>query len=123
MKILLQRQQSVFDGCLVELNANNIVGPRSSGSALGIASNCRTVEVEDSSSEISTHYICDVTISGDCIAKLSGGAAAEGCNLYATSTGLLTASVSGDVVAMLAPRAYPSLNDYVDSELVSVVIR
>ena len=122
MKILLQRDLNVEDGCIVELGENNIVTLRNTGVVLGVASNCRTVDVDDLSSDITTHYICDVTISGDCIARLHDTASKSGCDLYATKDGKLTASVSGDIVARLAPRAYPRDDDFVE-EHVSVVIK
>ena len=123
MKVLLQRTDNVTDGALVELSANNIVTLRSTSAPLGVASNCRSVSIQDSpSSEPVTHLVCDVTIDGDCLALLSGNAPALGGKLYATSNGRLSATVSGDSVALLAPRAYPSISDYTDNELVSVVI-
>lgn len=123
MKVLLQRTDNVIDGALVELGANNVVTLRSTSAPLGVASNCRAVSVQDSpSSEPVTHLVCDVTIDGDSLALISGSAPASGGKLYATNNGRLSVTVSGDSVALLAPRPYPSASDYADGELVSVVI-
>lgn len=123
MKILLQRTQAVQDGSLVELGSNNIVSLRGQLTPLGVAGNCRSVDMQDSTtSEVTTQYICDVTVSGDCLAILSGNAPAAGCPLYPTENGHLSAVAAGDPVAKLTPRAYPSTSDYIDGDLVSVVL-
>ena len=124
MKILLQCDDSVKNGALVELGSDNIVKLRTTSSPLGVASNCRSVNVQDSpNSDSVTYLVCDVTINGGCLALLSGSAPAMGGKLYATNDGHLSATISGDYVAILAPRSFPRVHDYVDGELVSVVIQ
>lgn len=123
MKVVLKRTSAVQDGELVQMGANNVVESRTTGAPLGIALNCRTIQVQNSPDDpIETYDVCDVAIDGDCRALLSGSASSAGGALYATSSGRLSATVSGDVVARLAPRAMSDTTDYAEGEMVNVII-
>ena len=123
MRILLKRTSAVINGELVQMGSNNIVEPRTTGTPLGVASHCRSVQIQNSPDDpVETYDVCDVTIDGDCQALLSGSASSAGGALYATSAGRLSVTVSGDVVARLAPRAMSDTTDYADGDLVNIVM-
>jgi len=119
MKILLKRNASVNDGALVELDASNIVQRHTTGEALGVASACRAITVQEGDEDVEL-LVCDVTIDGDALAVLSGTAPASGGLVYPSGDGRVSATVNGESVGRLAPRALSALEGYVDGELVNV---
>jgi len=124
MKVLLKRTAQVVDGLVVQIGANNIVEPRSNGVVLGVASGCRSIDVQDSVDDpVETLLVCQVAMHGDCQVTLSGGASSAGCEIYATTDGKITASTVGEAVGVLVPKALSETADYVDGDLVNVVLK
>lgn len=123
MKVLMKRTSAVTDGAVVELGASNIVQPRSTGAVLGVASACREVTVQDSPDDpIETLHVCQVAIHGDAQATLSGSASSAGGAIYATTDGKVTTTASGASIGLLCPKALSETTDYVDGDLVNVVL-
>lgn len=119
MRILLKRNAAVTDGALVELDASNVAQTHTTGEALGVASSCRSITVQEGDADVEL-LVCDVTIDGDALAILSGTAPASGCLVYASGDGKVSATVNGESVGRLAPRALSSTDGYIDGELVNV---
>ncbi len=124
MKVLMKRTSAVNDGSVVQIGVNNIVEPRSNGVALGVAIGCRSIDVQDSVDDpVETLLVCQVAIHGDAQATLSGSASASGGAIYATVDGKISTTVNGESLGSLAPKALSETADYVDGDLVNVVLK
>ncbi len=124
MKVLMKRTSAVNDGSVVQIGVNNIVEPRSNGVVLGVANGCRSIDVQDSVDDpIETLLVCQVSLHCDAQATLSGSAPASGGAIYATVDGKVSTIVSGESVGVLCPKALSETTDYVDGDLVNVVLR
>ena len=123
MKVLMKRDIAVFNGAVVELGSNNIVLLKTEGTPLGIASNCRSVLMQDEFKNDIEYLICEVTVFGDCQALLSGTASKAGGKLYATNDGKVTTTANGNYIGILAPCAFPQTSDYDDNQIVNIIFR
>lgn len=123
MKVLMKRTSAVTDGAVVELGASNVVQPRSTGDVLGVASACREITVQDAPDDpVETLLVCQVAIHCDAQATLSGSASSAGGAIYATADGKVTTTATGSAIGMLCPKALSETTDYVDGDLVNVVL-
>ena len=121
MKVLMKRANTVTDGILVQLGASNIVEPLSTGVLLGVASQCRVIQVQDNFDvPVESYDVCDVVMSGDSQAILEGDASAVGGLLYPATDGKVSVIANGEPIGRLAPRALSALQNYNDGELVNV---
>jgi hypothetical protein len=124
MKVLLKRTAQVMNGSVVQIGASNIVEPRTTGGVLGVASACREITIQNTPDDpVEALLVCQVAMHGDCQATLSGGASSAGCEIYATADGKITASTVGETVGVLVPKALSETADYVDGDLVNVVLK
>lgn len=124
MKVLLKRTAQVVNGSVVQIGANNIVELRVGGDVLGIASACREITIQNTPEDpVETMLVCQVAMHGDCQASLSGEASSAGCPIYATADGKITASALGASVGVLVPKALSETADYVDGDIVNVVLK
>ena len=122
MKVTLHRTNAVSDGALVQISNTNVAEPFSGGVLGGVATNCRTVEMQDTpESPVETVVVCEVVIDGACQATLSGSAPAEGGYLYADGA-RVSLTVSGERIGRLLPRGWSDLTPYSDGELVTCLI-
>ena len=119
----MKRTDTVVDGVVVQLGANNIIEPRSTGVVLGVALGCRTVDVQNGPDDpTETLLLCEVAIGSDVQALLSGTAPAGGGLLYPTAVGTLTATPMGEPVGSLCPKALSETTPYKDGDVVNVVL-
>jgi len=122
MKVTLKRVAGLSNGQLVQLNASNVAEPLSSGNLLGVAENCRTVDVQETpESPIETLDVCEVVIDGACQAILSGSAPAVGGHIYASGD-RVTITASGEKIGRLIPRGWSDTTAFTDGESVTIFI-
>ena len=122
MKVTLKRVAGLSNGQLVQLNASNVAEPLSSGNLLGVAENCRTVDVQEKpESPIETLDVCEVVIDGACQAILSGSAPAVGGLIYASGSSV-TITASGEKIGRLIPRGWSDKTAVRDGESVNIFI-
>jgi len=113
-------------GVLAQFDDNGLIAQRSSGRLLGVVTRVFQTNIEDDQGNATTVNIAEITTQGSCNnAILSGSASWQGCNLYASSDGSkLSATVNGDVIAVLMPRFFGDAKaDFVNDDRVTVVIK
>ena len=119
----MKRTSAVNDGAVVQLGASNVVEPRVAGAVLGVALGCRVVEVQNNPDDpVETLLLCEVAMHCDAQATISGSAPASGGAIYATEDGRVSATVSGASIGILCPKALSETTDYIDGDLVNVVL-
>lgn len=108
-------------GMLAQFNNEGLIDARSSGRIIGIVS--RLFQVQTSMDDPTLKNVAEITTHGYANnAILSGAASWKGCNLYANGS-QLSATVSGDAVAVLIPKTLgESKVDYADGDRVTVVM-
>jgi hypothetical protein len=122
MKVTLKRVTTVTNGQLVQLNSSNIAEPLNTGSILGVAENCRQIQVQEKhDSPVETFNICEVVIDGACQAILSGTAPATGGFIYAAGSNV-SITASGEKIGRLIPRGWSESSSFSDGETVTVFI-
>ena len=122
MKVTLHRTSEVTNGSLVQINNSNVAEPLAGGALSGVATNCRTVEIQETpESPVETVAVCEVVLEGACQALLSGSAPAEGGYIYADGA-RVSLTASGQRIGRLIPRGWSSVTPYVDGELVTCFI-
>ena len=108
-------------GQLAQFNDQGLIDVRSTGRIIGIVS--RVFQVQVSMDDPTLKNVAEITTHGYANdAMLSGSASWQGCNLYANGS-QLSATVSGDAVAVLIPKTLgESKVDYADGDKVTVVM-
>ena len=122
MKVTLKRIATLTDGALVQLNTSNIAEPLNSGDLLGVAVNCRSIDIQQTpEAPLETINICEVVVDGACQATLSGPAPATGGLIYADGARVST-TPNGEVIGRLIPRGWSETDAFVDGESVTIFI-
>jgi len=123
MKITQKRLSSVTDGMLVKFNSSNLLEPYDgTGTAQGIASNCRVVAVQPDPDQPPTDVlVCELVIDGACQALLSGSAPSTGGLIYADGS-RISVTASGSPIGRLLPRGWSEATGYGDGDLVTIYI-
>ena len=104
---------------LVEFSEAGKVQPYSMGTFAGIVSDCRQITVEEDEVEV-IYDICTLVTRGSCIAQLSGTAAQNGGDAFANGSSV---SSTGSVnIGFIVAKPFPDDGDYVDGDLVNVVL-
>lgn len=122
IKVTLKRDAAVNDGALVQVNASNIAEPLSGGELVGVAENCRAIQIQETEgSPVETINVCEVVIDGSCQALLSGSAPATGGVIYASGS-RVSITASGSPIGRLLPRGWSDTSGYNDGDLVTIFI-
>jgi len=115
MRITQKRLSSVSNGMLVKFNASNILEPYDgSGTAQGIASNCRTVQIQDDPDQPAVDVlVCELVIDGVVDVLVDGAVSSQGASFGASSTaGKLTIGATPTLGRVL-PQAWSDTTDRV----------
>lgn len=119
MKVTIKRLNTVTNNMLVEFSAAGTVQPYTSGTFAGVAEDCRQITILEN--EVETVYdICTLVTHGACIARLSGTAPQNGSEAFINGSSV--ASTGSNKIGLIVPRPFPDSGDYVDGDLVNVVI-
>lgn len=119
MKIIIKRTSEVTNYTLVEFSSAGVVQPYSSGVFAGVVEGCRQITVLENDIEV-THYICTLITHGSCIARLAGTAPQNGSEAFINGSSV--ASTGANKIGLIVPRPFPEEGDYVDGDLVNVVL-
>lgn len=119
MKITIKRTNTVTNNMLVEFSEAGKVQPYSSGTFAGVAEDCRQITVTEDEVEV-TYDICTLVTHGSCIAQLSGTAAQNGGDAFASGSSV--ASTGSVNIGLIVAKPFPESGDYVDGDLVNLVI-
>jgi hypothetical protein len=119
MKLQIKRTSTVENYMLVQFAENGLVEPYSTGTFAGIASECRSLTIIENEQEI-IYEICTLTTHGDTRAKLSGTAPQNGGDAFINGSSI--SSVGSVKIGEIQPKPFPENGDYVDGDLVNVVI-
>ena len=120
MKITIQRTSNVTNYMLVEFSEAGKVQPYSSGTFAGVAEDCRQITMLENEVEV-TYDICTLVTHGSCKAQLSGTAAQNGGDAFASGSSV---SSTGSVnIGLIVAKPFPDSGDYVDCDLVNVVLK
>lgn len=119
MKIIIKRTSEVTNHTLVEFSSAGIVRPFSAGTFAGVAEDCRQITILEN--EVETVYdICTLVTHGACIARLSGTAPQNGSEAFINGSSV--ASTGANKIGLIAPRPFPDEGDYVNGDLVNLVL-
>jgi len=119
MRINIKRAAGVTDNMLVQFAGAGLVEPYAGGTFAGIATDCREITVLENEVEV-TYQICTLTTHGSAIASLSGTAPQNGGAAYISGSSV--ASTGTNQIGLIVPRPFPDNGDYIDGELVNVVL-
>jgi len=119
MKIIIKRTENVNDHMLVEFLEPGKVQPFSSGTFAGVVEECRQITVLENEVEV-IYDICTLVTHGACIARLSGTAPQNGSEAYIN--GSAVSSTGTTKIGLIVARPFPDVGDYVDQDLVNLVI-
>lgn len=119
MKINIKRTDTVTNHTLVEFAEAGKVQPLSSGTFAGVAENCRQLTVLEDGVEV-IYDICTLITHGSCIAQLSGTAPQNGSDAFINGSSV--SSTGSTQIGIIVARAFPESEDYVDGDLVNVVL-
>ena len=119
MKVNIKRDSTVLNYMLVEFAEAGKVQPYSSGTFAGIVENCRQITILENDIEV-TYDICTLITHGACIAQISGTAPQNGSNAYINGSSV--SSAGSTQIGLIVPRPFPESGDYVDGDLVNVVL-
>lgn len=124
MQFLNECVSGLSVGVLAEFDANGKIAQRSSGRIIGLVTKVFQTQKQVDADTVVTIDVAEITTHGATPhAVLSGAASWKGCDLYATSDGKLSATVNGDVIAMLIPRTLgEGQTDFADGNTVTVVM-
>lgn len=124
MQFLNECVSGLSVGVLAEFNSDGKLTQRSSGRIIGLVTKVFETQRQVDVDTVVTINVAEITTHGATPhAILSGSASWQGCNLYATSDGKLSATANGDVIALLIPRTLgEGQNDFVDGDAVTVVM-
>ena len=122
MKITIQRTEQVTNNMLVEFSSAGTVQPYSTGDFAGVAEECREITMtEQLDSENSSAYkICTLVIKDSCIARLSGTASQNGSDAFVNGSSVY--STGSNKIGLIVPKPFPNPGDYVDWDLVNIVL-
>ena len=123
MKITIKRTEQVANNMLVEFIESGKVQPYSTGIFAGVVEDCREITMsEDLNAENEiTYKICTLITAGDCIARLSGTAPQNGSEAFLNGSSV--SSTGSDKIGLIVPKPFPDSGDYVDGDLVNVVLK
>ena len=119
MRINIKRTDTVTNNMLVQFSSAGLVEPQAGGPFAGIATECREITVLENEVEV-TYQICTLTTHGSAIASLSGNAPQNGGAAFINGSSV--ASTGANQIGLIVPRPFPDDGDYVDGELVNVVL-
>ena len=115
MRITQKRNISVTNGMLVKFNGSNILEPYDgSGTAQGIAVNCRTVQIQDDPDQPAVDVLaCELVMDGVVEVLIDGGVSSQGASFGASATaGQLTVGATPTLGRVL-PQAWSDPTDRV----------
>ena len=119
MKINIKRTENVNNYMLVEFAEPGKVQPYSSGTFAGVVEDCRQITVLENEVEV-IYDICTLVTHGACIARLSGTTPQNGSEAFVNGSSV--SSTGSNKVGLIVPRPFPETGDYVDGDLVNLVI-
>lgn len=119
MKINIKRTDTVTNNMLVEFSEAGKVQPYSTGTFAGVAENCRQITIIENEVEV-TYDICTIVTHGACKAKLSGTAPQNGGEAFINGSSV--SSTGSNKIGLIVPRPFPETGDYVNNDLVNVVL-
>ena len=123
MRITQKRLSSVSEGMLVKFNASNILIPYDGlGTAQGIASNCRTMQIQDDPEQPAVDVlVCELVIDGAVNILIDSAVPSQGASFGASSTsGKLTLGASPTLGRVL-PQAWSDTTDRVEGLVPALV--
>jgi len=119
MKVNIKRTNTVLNNMLVEFSEAGKVQPFSTGTFAGVAENCRQITILENEIEV-TYDICTLVTHGSCKALLSGTAPQNGSDAFINGSSV--SSTGSTQIGIIVPRPFPESGDYVDGDLVNVVL-
>lgn len=120
MKINIKRTSTVSNHQLVQWAESGKVEPYSSGTFAGIVEDCRQITVLENDVEV-TYDIATLVTQGAAIASLSGTAPQNGSDAFVNGSSV--SSTGTTKIGLIVARPWPDSGDYVDGDLVNVVIK
>lgn len=111
-------------GVLAEFNSDGKIAQRSNGRIIGLVTKVFETQKQVDVDTVITINVAEITVHGATPhAILSGSASWQGCDLYATNDGKLSATANGSVIATLVPRTLgEDQSDFADGDTVTVVV-
>ena len=111
-------------GVLAQFDSEGKIAQRSNGRIIGLVTRVFQTQKQIDVDTIVTINVAEITTHGATpYALLSGAASWQGCDLYATNDGKLSATSNGDVIAILMPRTLgEGQSDFLDGDVVTVVM-
>ena len=119
MKINIKRQSSVANYDCVQWSSAGLVERYTSGDFAGIVTDCRDITIDVDGTD-TTYEICTLITAGQAQARVSGTAPQNGSTAYLS--GERVASSGSSSIGLIVARPFPESGDYVDGDLVNVVI-
>jgi hypothetical protein len=119
MKINIKRENTVTNNMLVEFSAAGIVQPYASGTFAGVVEDCRQITMLEEEEEV-TYNICTLVVQGACKAYLSGTALQNGGDAFANGSSV--SNTGTEKIGLIVPKPFPENGDYIDGELVNIVL-
>ena len=115
MRITQKRLPSVSEGMLVKFNSSNILEPYDgSGTAQGIASNCRTVQIQDDPDQPAVDVlVCELVIDGAVNVLIDGAVSSQGASFGASSTAGQLAVGATPTLGRVLPQPWSNTTDRV----------
>ena len=119
MKITIKRLNTVTNNMLVEFSSAGTVQPYSTGTFAGVVEDCRQITVLEDDVEV-VYDICTLVTHGACRALLSGAAPQNGSDAFANGSSV--SSTGSNSIGLIVPKPFPNTGDYVDGDLVNIVL-
>jgi hypothetical protein len=119
VKVTIKRTSEVTNHTLVEFSSAGIVQPFSTGTFAGVVEDCRQITLLENDLEV-VYDICTLVTHGDCIARLAGTAPQNGSEAFINGSSV--ASTGSSTIGLIVARPFPEEGDYVDGDLVNLVL-
>ena len=119
MKINIKRASSVNDYDCVQWSSAGLVERYTSGTFAGIVTDCRDITIDVDGTD-TTYEICTLITAGQAQARVSSTAPQNGSTAYLS--GERVASSGSSSIGLIVARSFPDSGDYVDNDIVNVVI-
>ena len=119
MKINIKRQSSVANYDCVQWSSAGLVERYTSGDFAGIVTDCRDITIDVDGTD-TTYEICTLITAGQAQARVSSTAPQNGSTAYLS--GERVASSGSSSIGLIVARSFPDSGDYVDNDIVNVVI-
>lgn len=115
MKITQKRISSVTDGMLVRFNSSNLLEPYDgTGTAQGIASNCREVAIQpDPDQPPANELVCELVIDGAADILIDGAVSSQGATFGASTTAGYLSVGATPTIGHVLPQAWSDTSDRV----------